>query len=225
MRPANGIFLLIVAAFGCLFSGSFGASVLAQELPSTVSIGQWRDSFLAKWQSGTETDKNDAVIQLASLLLLMSDTDPLRNPLLDRLRMHSSESPDAGMAIALAKLESDHPEEASQLLLDLILRHPDDKRISRWRIALARSFRLEGQLDMASTQLEPMLSPETESGRWAIIEQVSIYKEKGEFEKAYAMLERFDPIDLNSDYLFSIIKAEREALEMRRSLSREVGLE
>ncbi|MBN1879775.1 hypothetical protein JW823_06660 [bacterium] len=221
MKLSIGIFAVI----SVIISLAFCQEILAQDIPSTVSVAQWRDSFLAKWQSAVDKDKLDAIVQLSSLLLVMSDSDPLRSPLIDRLEVHVDESADVQMAIAFSLLSDNQPEEASKRLLDLILRYPNEPRIQRFRIALARSFRAEGQLSMATAQLDPLFDFATDTGRYAILEKAMILKDMQETQKALDLLNQLDSAGVESLYFSSLVRAEKESLEMKMILSGGVEIE
>ncbi len=197
----------------------------AQVLPATVSVSQWRDSFLAKWQAGNDADKTDSITQLAALLLLIANNDPQSTPLIERLEMQADVSPEAQMALAFHSLNSGLAQNASKRLLDLILRYPDDQRIPRFRIALARSFHLDGQLDMASAQIDPLINFETDSGQYAAIEKALIYIDLHENEKAVELLEKLLQISEESDYIHTLTQQYAASLQANQVLVEGVEIE
>lgn len=200
-------------------------STHAQGLAASVSAAQWRDSFLAKWQSGDQQDKHDAIVQLSALLLLLSDSDPNKQDLIDRLEIHVTDSVDAQMAIAFSKLASSNPGDASKRLLDLIMRFPDEPRVQRFRIALARSFRMQGQLETANAQLEPLLNPNTEDGRWALLEKAMILDDLHDTHKAIELLKQLAETSAQPSFFHSIVTAKLSDLEMNRALVQDVEVE
>ncbi|MBN1297175.1 hypothetical protein JXA80_10375 [bacterium] len=164
----------------------------AQVIPGAVSIDQWRDMWLVQWQSGSPEARSEALIQLSSLLLVLDTDDPATHVIQDKLSSLASQSIDAEISTALHALHTGSTASASQLLLDLVLQHPADHRIHRFRIALARCFRDDGQLDLAAAQLEPVMNGSTPDSLWAKLERARLYRIAGHYDEAmtlYSVLE------------------------------------
>lgn len=204
---------------------SLTGTVLGGFLPSTVTTSQWRDNYLAKWQAGDTTDKLDAVQQLAALLILLPPSDPIYSTLVDRLRIHIDDMPDAQMAVAFQALATGQPQEASQHLLDLILQYPGDHRINRFRIALARAFRADRQYDLAIAQLEPLMNTTTTNGKWAMLEHALLLQEMGRYEDAITVLTELAASLEDTDYLTFPVKQALSAAVSQRMLAEGVAIE
>ncbi len=184
-----------------IFLVFFCLPTYAAFLPSTVTSEQWQDSYLAKWQSGNENDKIDAIEQLSALLLILPTSDPMSSISNDLLERFIRVSPDALMAQALYLLQSGYPQIASQRLLDLILSYPDDPRINRFRIALARAFKEEGKHDLAVAQLDPLMNTMTIDGKWATLEKAILLHETGDFKSAVQILKSLTSVVEGNSYL------------------------
>ncbi|MGB3977207.1 MAG: hypothetical protein WBM02_08985 [bacterium] len=189
-------FLVLAINFSTLMCHSAFAFVL----PSTVTTEQWQDSYMAKWQSGNEGDKVDAIEQLAALLLLLPPSDSMGSITSESLERFIQISPDALMAQAFYSLQSGNPKIASQRLLDIILKYPDEPRINRFRIALARAFREEGKYDLAAAQLDPLMNLITTDGKWATLEKVDLLHKTGDFKGAVQILKLLAPAVEGSGY-------------------------
>jgi predicted Zn-dependent protease len=194
-------------------------------LPSTVTTSQWRDTYLAKWQAGDDTDKRDAVEQLAALLLVIPPSDPIHTALADRLEIHVDDTPDASMAIAFQALATGQSQKASRRLLDLILQYPDDYRINRFRIALARAFGADNQFDLAAAQLEPLMNTSTTNGQWAMLEKGLLLHEAGQYEDAISLLTELAATLDNTEYLLFPVKQALSAAVSSRMLVEGVAIE
>ena len=160
------------------------APVRAQDMPSTVSITQWQDSWLAKWQSDASEDKTDAITQLAALHLLTEGKTEESGELQAKLMAVKGSYTAVDAALAFQLLETGFQDQAAKELLDLILNYPDDARVVRFRIGLARAFIQDNQFDLAGAQLEPIVNPDTPSGQWALLEQARLLKASGETDLA-----------------------------------------
>lgn len=183
-------------------------AINAQNLPSTVTLQQWKDSWLAKWQSGSSDDAKDAIAELSSLLLLLDNETPDIHSLRDRLQSQSQQNNDALIAIALKNLQSGFPDQAAESLLELILKLPQDPRVNRFRIGLARAFRQDERFDLAVAQLEPILELKTPDGRWATLEYARILRTQGDNQTAINIYQSI--LDSQpSRYLGRIARAEK----------------
>lgn len=183
---------------------------------TAVTTGQWRDNYLAKWQSGNETDQQDAIQQLSALLLLLPPSDPVTKAVGDRLAVQ--QSADAQMAMAFHALKNGSAQNASQRFLDLILRYPGDSRINRFRIALARAFRMDRQYDLAAAQLDPLMNLDTADGQWAMLEKAYLLRETGNIESALTVLKTLAPAARGTGYLERLVQETLDAAGTERML-------
>lgn len=204
----------------CYLAMTCSMLIQAQQLPSSVSVKQWQDSWLAKWQSGNTEDKSEAMSQLASLMLLLDTDAPLIRDLTDRLDTQSDASVDAAAAVGFQMLRQGLSESGSQRLLDLILKYPSDPRVNRFRIGLARAFRQDGQFDLAAAQLEPIMDYKTPDGRWATLERARLYRAMNDDTDAIRLLEALESEAVN-DYLRQIAHTEKLEASFSRIVSRE----
>ncbi|MCD4653045.1 hypothetical protein K8T06_03830 [bacterium] len=213
----------IMIAIGFVFSLMFG-SILAQTMPSTLTITQWQDSWLAKWQSAEPEDKNQSMAQLAALLLIIDNDAPEISGLKNRLATQTEISIEADIALALQLLQIGFPDKAAQKLLDLILKYPDDFRINRFRIGLARAFRQDGQFELAAAQLEPIMDLHTSDGRWATLERARLYQTQNNSKLA---IELYEQIENSNASMFLKQTAHKEKLDssFRSALSLETSEE
>jgi len=195
---------------------------LAQKLPSSVSVPQWRDAWIAQWQSGNSDEKTRALSQLSALLLQLDVDAPESLELMDRLEPLGNQSADAGMAVAFQTLRRGFPEKSSRHLLDLILKYAADPRVNRFRIGLARAFRQDGQFDLAAAQLEPIMNLQTPTGRWATLERALLYRTQGADEDAIRLLEDLEKAAVNV-YLKQRIEQEKLEASFNRLVTSEVS--
>jgi predicted Zn-dependent protease len=208
MKSLSVFFLVLTATLFHPVSASFPLS--------TVTTGQWRDNYLAKWQSGDKADQQDAVQQLSALLVLLPPSDPVANAVGDRLDVQ--QSADAQMALAFHALKTGSGRNASQRFLDLILQYPGDPRINRFRIALARAFRLDRQYDLAAAQLEPLMNLNTTDGKWAMLEKAYLLRETGNIEGAVTVLKMLTPAVRGTGYLEKLVQETLAAAGTERML-------
>jgi len=192
----------------------------ARQLPSSVSVTQWRDSWLAKWQSGNASDSDDALTQLAALMLLLDTDAAIAGNLMDRLETQRDTSADADAALGFQMLRRGFSEKGSQRLLDLVLKHPGDPRVNRFRIGLARAFRQDGQFDLAAAQLEPIMDLKTPDGQWATLEQARLLRSQGDDDGAIRLLTALEQ-SASSDYLRQLAHSEKQEASFNRIVNHE----
>jgi len=196
--------------------------VISQTITSTVSVSQWQDSWLAKWQSTDPIDKKESMEQLAALLLIIDKDSPLVNTLTDKLVTYSGiSSSHIDVAIAFQGLRVGFPDKAAEGMLDLILKHQNDFRVNRFRIGLARAFRQTGQFELAAAQIDPIVDLRTSDGRWATLERARIYQSQNDSKHAIELYKSIQNSDATS-YLKQTAHREQLETSFRSVLSDEI---